>query len=103
MAEVEKEFASIIRKQLFEKFRDEFVYDPILVQTGLDLDGDRYLHAYVVFEGDRRKLGSGLDGGPVRASVAPYPKTGLSGSPPPVLCHEVRMARITGVDPRLVA
>ena len=55
-AEVEKEFAIIIHEKLVAKFQDEFVFEPILVQKGLDLDGDPCLHAYIVFEGDQKKL-----------------------------------------------
>ncbi len=54
--EAKDAFAAIVREKLDEKFRDEFVFDPILVQTALDLDGDPCLHAYIVFEGDQKKL-----------------------------------------------
>ncbi len=54
--EAQDAFAAIVREKLDEKFRDEFVFDPILVQTALDLDGDPCLHAYIVFAGGQRKL-----------------------------------------------
>ena len=54
--EVEKEFAAIIRKRLAAKFHGEFVFEPIRVEADLDLDGELYLHAYIVFDGDREKL-----------------------------------------------
>ena len=38
-AEVEKKFVNLIHKKLVEKFGDEFVFGPILVQASLDLDG----------------------------------------------------------------
>lgn len=52
----EEEFAAIIRAKLGERFQDEFVFDPILVRTAWNLDGVRYLHAYIVFAGDQKKL-----------------------------------------------
>ena len=53
--EVEKEFVAIIRKRLDTKFHGEFVFEPIRVEAVLDLDGELYLHAYIVFDGDREK------------------------------------------------
>lgn len=56
MTAAEKEFEAIIRAKLDERFQDEFVFDSIWVQTELDLDGVCYLHAYIVFDGDQKKL-----------------------------------------------
>ena len=56
LKEVEKEFAAIIRQKLDSKFHDEFVFESIRVEADLDLDGDLYLHAYIVFDGDQRHL-----------------------------------------------
>ena len=51
----EKKFATIIQAKLHEKFRDDFEFEPILVQSELNLDGVGYLHAYIVFAGDQKK------------------------------------------------
>lgn len=54
--EIKEKFADIIRSKLEARFKDEFVFDPIWVQEGLDLDGVPFLHAYIVYEGDQKKL-----------------------------------------------
>lgn len=53
---VEEKFAEIIRKELKARFHDEFVFEPILVQADVDLDGTPCLDAYIVFDGDQKKL-----------------------------------------------
>ena len=56
IVDVKKAFANIIEKELSAKFHDEFVFGPIHVQAELDLDGESFLHAYIVFDGDQKKL-----------------------------------------------
>lgn len=53
---VEDVFADIIREKLHARFKDEFVFEPIRVQREWDLDERPFLHAYIVFEGDQKKL-----------------------------------------------
>ncbi len=53
---VEEKFAELLRKELEAKFHDEFVFEPIYVQADFDLDGNRCLDAYIVFDGDQKKL-----------------------------------------------
>ena len=45
-----------VRKDLEGRFKDEFVFDPIIVNPELDHYGDEFLHIYIIFDGDQRKL-----------------------------------------------
>ena len=53
---VTDEVANIVRQTLEEKFGDLLVFDPIEVIPKIDLDGDEYLHIYMVYDGDRDLL-----------------------------------------------
>ena len=53
---VEEEFGELLRKELEARFHDEFVCEPIFVQADRDPDGNRCLNAYIVFDGDQKKL-----------------------------------------------
>ena len=46
----------IVREAIEERFADEFVFDPIIVNPRIDHDGDEYLHMYIVLDGDIRNL-----------------------------------------------
>ena len=46
----------IVREAIEERFEDEFVFDPIIVNPRFDHEGDEYLHMYIVFDGDIQKL-----------------------------------------------
>ena len=48
--------AKLVREDLEAKFQDEFVFDPIIVNPELDHYGDEFLHIYIIFDGDQRKL-----------------------------------------------
>ena len=52
LASVTDEVADIVRQILQEKFGDTLVFDPIEVIPKVDLDGDEYLHIYMVYDGD---------------------------------------------------
>ena len=41
---------------LSERFKDEFDFGPIVVMPRFDDDGEGYLHSYIVFRGDQKKL-----------------------------------------------
>ena len=59
-----KKVEKIIRTALEERFRDDFVFDPIIVEPWFDIiDGDEYLHIYIVYDGDRKNLDPGWTGG----------------------------------------
>ena len=51
-----QEVTRIVREALEERFADEFVFDPIIVNPRIDHDGDEYLHMYIVLDGDIRNL-----------------------------------------------
>ena len=55
-AEKTASFEGLIRSILTEELPDIFNFDPIVVEGRTDHDGDRYLHAYIVFDGDNDKL-----------------------------------------------
>ena len=46
----------IVRDAVERRFGQDFVFDPIVVEPRLDMDDDEYLHVYVVYKGDRKKL-----------------------------------------------
>ena len=47
----------IVRDAVEERFRDELVFDPIIVESRIDPVYDyEYLHIYVVYKGDPQKL-----------------------------------------------
>ena len=45
---VEAKLGGFIREKLTERFKDDFVFDPILVREEVDEYGDPYLHTYIV-------------------------------------------------------
>lgn len=51
-AKIEEAIRAILKAEL----PDIFHFDPILVEGRTDHDGDRYFHAYIVFDGDNDKL-----------------------------------------------
>ena len=53
---VSQKVANIVRKALADRFKDEFVFEPIVVVPKVDHDGDEYLHIYIVFDGDQKRL-----------------------------------------------
>ena len=54
-AETEK-LADAIKASLYKRFKDEFVFDPIVIETRTDYYGDEYLKIRIIYEGDRAKL-----------------------------------------------
>ncbi len=52
---VEAKLGGFIREKLTERFKDDFVFDPILVREEVDEYGDPYLHTYIVYDGDDSK------------------------------------------------
>ena len=52
--------AELVRKVLEEHYdkhyKGEFVFDPIVVAPRFDPDGNEYMRAYIVFDGDFYKL-----------------------------------------------
>ena len=54
--EATEEFKQRIQGLLHERFRNEFEFGPIVVMPRFDDDGEGYLHSYIVFQGDQKKL-----------------------------------------------
>lgn len=54
--EATSEIKGMIRDMLSERFKDEFEFGPIVVTPRFDDDGEGYLHSYIVFYGDQKKL-----------------------------------------------
>lgn len=51
-----EEIRKMLWEMLLERFGDEFEFGPIVVRPRVDHDGDDYLHSYIVFKGDQKKL-----------------------------------------------
>ena len=49
---------NLVRKDLQERFKDEFVFDPIIVNPELDHCSDEFLHIYIIYDGDQKNLDS---------------------------------------------
>lgn len=57
VAHIDREkVATLIRDALYEHYKDEFVFDPVVVAPRVDMDGEGYLSAYIVFDGDFERL-----------------------------------------------
>ena len=56
--EVIEKVEDFVRKDLEGRFQDEFVFDPIIANPELDWWGDEFLHIYIIFDGDQKKLDS---------------------------------------------
>ena len=50
--EVTDEVARVVGKSLKEQFKDDLVFDPILVEPAVDHDGDEYLDIFVIYNGE---------------------------------------------------
>lgn len=57
--ETARKIADIARDLLYERFGDDFVFDPIWVEQKVDHDDDDYLQLNIVFDGDQKKLDPG--------------------------------------------
>ena len=47
---------NIVRSALAERFKDEFVFDPVIVQPRFDHYDEEYLDIWIVFDGDQKRL-----------------------------------------------
>lgn len=57
--EVADKVGKLVGESLREHFKDDFVFDPILVEPAIDPFGDEYLDICVVYEGEYEKLDPG--------------------------------------------
>lgn len=67
-----------IREMLEERFRDLFVFNPIIVEVKTDHEGDEYLHTYIVFDGEFDNLDPEWTG---ELSVKLWPRATALGYP----------------------
>lgn len=56
--EVIEKVEDFVRKDLEGRFQEEFVFDPIIANPELDWWGDEFLHIYIIFDGEQKKLDS---------------------------------------------
>ena len=47
---------AVVKATLRERFKDDFVFEPIYVAYERDRDGDIYLRITIIFDGDQRRL-----------------------------------------------
>ena len=57
--EVTDEVGRLLGESLRERFKDDLIFDPIVVVNAMDEYGDVYLDAMVVYEGPYEKLDPG--------------------------------------------
>ena len=57
--ETMKKVEKIVRTALEERFGDEFVFDPIIVEPWFGIDDEEFLHIYIVYDGDQKRLDPG--------------------------------------------
>ena len=57
-----KKVEKIVRTALEERFGDEFAFDPIIVEPWFGIDDEEFLHIYIVYDGDRKRLDPGWTG-----------------------------------------
>lgn len=50
------QIVSVTRKLLEDRFREDFVFDPIAAVPKIDEYGDEYVEIYIVFDGNQKKL-----------------------------------------------
>ena len=65
-----EQIKTIVRETLAERFKDEFVFDPIVVVPAIDEwgdgDGEHYLRIIIVFDGDLERLDPSWTSGLIR-------------------------------------
>ena len=79
--EVADEFAGIVGKALRERFKDEFVFDPIIVEPATDPWGGDYLDVFIIFDGDQKNLDPGWTGGMSRRLGPELDRLGVPSVP----------------------
>lgn len=79
--EVADEFGEIVGKALRERFKDDFVFDPIVVEPLIDPWGDAYLDVFIIFDGDQKKLDSSWNVGLSRRLGGDLDRLGVPSVP----------------------
>ena len=57
--DVAEEFAELVRQVLEERFKDDLVFEAIVVEPFIGYYGDEYLDTFVVYQGEYKKLDPG--------------------------------------------
>ena len=57
--EVADEVGRLVGKSLHERFQDDLIFGPIVVEPTIDHDGDEFLDIFIVYDGDYKKLDPG--------------------------------------------
>ena len=55
----EDEFRRLVEEILKERFPDELNFANIIVEPSVNLDGEEYIHTYILFEGELKTLDPG--------------------------------------------
>ena len=79
--EIIEKVEDFVRKDLEGRFRDEFVFDPIIVNPELDWWGDEFLHIYIIFDGDLKELDAKWTIGIERRLLGYVPEVELLNTP----------------------
>jgi hypothetical protein len=56
---LEDEYRELVDEILKERFPDGFSFTKIIVEPSTNLDGEDYIHTYIVFEGELKNLDPG--------------------------------------------
>lgn len=79
--EVIEKVEDFVRKDLEGRFKDEFVFDPVIANPELDWWGDEFIHIYIIFEGDQKKLDPRWTKGIERRLLYEVPEVELLSTP----------------------
>ena len=74
---------TLVAEDLNGRFGDEFVFDPILVETREGYDGDEYFHLNIIFDGDQQRLDPHWTGGLVTRVLPRLQEQGIDTWPSP--------------------
>ena len=86
---------AIVRDDLEGHFKDEFVFDPIVVEPAIDEFGDgtgeTYLRIVVVFNGDQNRLDPGWTSGLIRRIRPKLVRGPHQRVPESFFCRDIRV------------
>ena len=81
--QVSKIVEEIVLEDLNQRFADEFVFSPILVEPDSYLDGEEYLKILIVFDGDQKLLDPNWTLGMIRRITPKLEAEGIEEFPSP--------------------
>lgn len=74
---------NLVDEDLSGRFGDEFVFDPIIVETNVNHEGDEYFHINIIFDGDQRRLDPHWTGGLIMRLLPKLQELGIETRPSP--------------------